>query len=89
MEHCVLCPKRNAVLSAASLGLQHEVYEVLESEGRVEVCVVVPSPISDCPIAVPFTVIITAVEDSARKSSILCAPTITFCLLLSRKCVGF
>ena len=85
----MLCPKRNAVLSAASLGLQYEVYEVLESEGRVEVCVVVPSPISDCPIAVPFTVIITAVEDSASKSSILCAPTITFCLLLSRKCVGF
>ena len=47
------------------VGLEITVYEVLESEGAVEVCTTVRSPISGCPIAVPFTVTITASDDSA------------------------
>ena len=40
-------------------------YKVMESEEILEVCVRVYTPISDCPIAVPFTLMVTAFEGSA------------------------
>ena len=55
----------NSTCAVAVVGLEYTVYEVMESEEILEVCVRVYTPISDCPIPVPFTLIVTAFEGSA------------------------
>ena len=71
------------------MGIEQTVYDVLESEGTVEVCTVVRSPIGDCPIAIPFTVIITASEGPASKCLMLCCnyEFYVFCFVFKEMCL--
>ena len=47
------------------VGLEKTFYSVNESEGVVEVCAVMYSPSTECPIAFPFNVSLSTVDDSA------------------------
>ena len=51
----------------AVVGLERTFYQVNESAGVVEVCAVVYSPISTCPIPIPFDVNLSVVSDDGGK----------------------
>ena len=64
---------------AAVVGLDRTIYQVSEDAGVVEVCAIVYSPMSDCPIEFPFEVRFTTLDGSAGKKIVKHAYT---CLLL-------
>ena len=51
--------------SEAVVGLEKTFHEVSEDVGAVEVCAVVNSPSIDCPIAFPFNVRISTINNTA------------------------
>ena len=51
----------------AFVGLESTFYQVNESAGSIEVCAAV-SPVSDCPVAAPFNIIFTTLNDTAGKT---------------------
>ena len=50
--------------SVPSVGLEHTFYQVNESARSVEVCAAV-YPVSDCPIATSFHILLTTLDDTA------------------------
>ena len=46
------------------MGLESTFYQVNESAGFVEVCAAI-SPVSDCPVAAPFSILFTTLDDTA------------------------
>ena len=52
------------------VGLERTFYEVLESDGEVEVCAVLYNPDSGCPVAFSFDVIIATLAGRAGKKKI-------------------
>ena len=56
------------LLTAASVvGLEQTLYAVSEEVNMVEVCVIIYSPVIDCPIAFPFGVKLITTNGSAGK----------------------
>ena len=53
-----------ALSVVAFVGLERTLYPVNESAGSVEVCAAV-SPVSECPVAAPFNIIFTTLNDTA------------------------
>ena len=51
------------------VGLERPVYNVSESVDFVEICIIVTSPVTSCPIPDPFTVTLSPSDDSAGTSS--------------------
>ena len=49
----------------AVIGLEQTFYNVSESEGLVELCVIVRSPFIECPITLSFSVILSTTDGSA------------------------
>ena len=63
MNHCVY--------TVAEVGLERTIYQVSEDDGVVEVCVVVYSPVIECPIQFAFEVRLSTTNNSAGKESII------------------
>ena len=57
--------------SVASVGLEHTFYQVNESAGSVEVCAAV-YPVSECPIATSFHILLTTLDDTAGIAFLFC-----------------
>ena len=55
--------------AVAVVGLDRPVYNVSESVDFVEICIIVTSPVTSCPIPDPFTVTLSSSDDSAGTSS--------------------
>ena len=51
--------------TAVEVGLERVSYSVREDDGHVEVCVVVTSPTSGCPVAYNFSVLVVNLAGSA------------------------
>ena len=49
------------------MGLERTLYEILEDDANVKVCVTVYSPMIDCPIQLPFDVKLTTHDNNAGK----------------------
>ena len=49
----------------AVVGLEETYYNVSEGVGVVEVCAIVYEPVGACPIAFPFTVLLSTIDDTA------------------------
>ena len=47
------------------MGLENETYTVNEDDEDLQICVIVYSPVNDCPIDLPFEVVFAASSDSA------------------------
>ena len=54
-------------LSGAVVGLERTFYNVSENEGVAEVCAVIYSPMTDCPIEFSFDVRLTTSDGSVGK----------------------
>ena len=70
-----------ALSLVAFVGLESTFYQVNESAGSVEVCAAV-SPVSECPVAAPFNIIFTTLDDTAG-IAVYSSYKISFCV----KCV--
>ena len=55
--------------TVAVVGLERPVYNVSESVDFVEICIIVTSPVTSCPIPDPFIVTLSSSDDSAGTSS--------------------
>ena len=56
--------------SVATVELEEKFYQVNESDGFVEVCAVVKLPVVGCPIAAPFSVLLTTNDESAGQLTV-------------------
>ena len=56
--------------TVAVVGLERTIYRVSEDVGVVELCAIVFSPSSPCPISFPFSVILSTDNDSAGTSTV-------------------
>ena len=68
---------------AAVVGLEEISYRVVENEGVVEVCVVVYSPIIECPIEFPFSVSLSTLS----KNNLRIVEILSVEILLSLQCL--
>ena len=59
------------VPAVAVVGLEETFYRVSETDGVVEVCVVVYEPNISCPIEFPFDIMLSTTEGSAGKVVII------------------
>ena len=62
----------------AFVGLESTFYQVNESAGSVEVCAAV-SPVSDCPVAAPFNILFTTLDDTAGIITVHSSYRISLC----------
>ena len=52
-------------LTVAVVGLDRTKYMVTETVGLIEVCAIVYDPLIECPIAFPFEVTLSTIDDTA------------------------